>query len=164
MADITVGMNIRKFREARGLLQKDLGDRIGKNKNTVSNWERGLRDPGADNLKKIAAAVEISPSELIGHNDNVAQDNSFEVIVTDDSMKPDFMPGDRIRAVKSTDLHDGDIVVADLQEPFCFAPVIRSWLHIGNMTVLVPYNRQYPYTVESRFSVRGKVIELIRKI
>ena len=74
MADITVGMNIRKFREARGLLQKDLGDRIGKNKNTVSNWERGLRDPGADNLKKIAAALEISPAELIGHNEQVRQD------------------------------------------------------------------------------------------
>lgn len=164
MADKTVGANIRRFREARGMLQKDLGDRIGKNKNTISNWELGLRDPGADNLKKIAAALEISPSELIGHNDGVAQDNSFEVIVTDDSMAPEIQIGDKIRAVKESNLCDGDIVVADLQETKGAAPVIRAWLHIGDVAVLVPYNREYPYTTETDFFIRGKAIELTRRI
>ena len=164
MADKAVGLNIRKFREARGLLQRDLADRVGKNKNTISNWELGLRDPGADNLKKIAAALEISPSELIGHNDYVVQDSSFEVIVTDDSMAPEIKIGDRIRAVKSSSLSDGDIVVADLSDTYGAAPVIRSWTHIGDTAVLVPFNRDYPYTTETQFYVRGKAVELTRRI
>ena len=164
MADKAVGANIRRFREARGMLQKDLADKVGKNKNTISNWELGRRDPGADNLRLLAAALEISPSELIGHNETVKQDNRFEIIVTDDSMEPDIKIGDRIKVLKTSRLNDGDIVVADLDDAPGFAPVVRRWVHIGDTAVLVPRNMEYPYATETEFSVRGKAVELVRKI
>jgi SOS-response transcriptional repressor LexA len=108
--------------------------------------------------------LEISPSELIGHNEHVVQDNSFEVLVTDDSMEPDIKIGDKIRAIKSADLHDGDFVVADLASTPGSAPVVRQVMHIGNLFVLIPYNREYPYQTETEFKIRGKAVELVRKI
>lgn len=164
MADKTVGSNIRMFREARGLLQKDLAEKIGKKAGTVSNWELGLRDPGADNIKRIAAALEISPAELIGHNAHIMQDDCFELICSDESMIPVIEPGDLLTVSKSGKPCDGDIVVADLCDPEGTAPVVRMFASSGGSTFLIPLNRNFPYQTESKFTIRGKVTEFTRKL
>lgn len=166
MADITVGANIRRFREARGLLQKDLADKIGKNKNTISNWELGLRDPGADNLKKIAAALEISPAELIGHNEQVRQDSTFEIVCTDIAMLPDIRPGDRLIVNKASQPQDGDIIVANVRdyEMQKAEPVVRFYITVNNTAFLLPADRSFPCEPLDRFRILGRVEEVSRKL
>lgn len=160
MADKTVGENIRKYREARGMLQRELAERIGKKAGTVSNWELGLRDPGSDNIKRIAHALEISPSELIGHNADVIQDSTFEVIAPDDSMFPDIKAGDVLTVSKAIPPMTGDIVLAEVQQHGRPKAIIRALASIGSSFVLLPKDRQSESI--SDFQIMGKVISSTR--
>ena len=84
-----VGNNIRRVRMGRNLTQTDLGEMLGRNQRTISNWEKGLRDPGSDNIRSIADALDISPTELIGHN-SAPDDTSFQSIAKEDDMYPEI--------------------------------------------------------------------------
>lgn len=160
MADKTVGENIRKYREARGMLQKELAEAVGKKAGTISNWELGLRDPGADNIKRIAQALAISPSELIGHNADVVQDSTFEVIAPDDSMYPDIRSGDVLTVSKAIPPMTGDIVLAEVNQNGKSKAVIRSLASVGKSKILLPLNREVDSI--SEFTIIGKVITSTR--
>lgn len=60
-----IGSRIRKYREERGLGQKQLAELIGVKNNRVSNWEQGLNRPDADILAALCRALQVSPSELL---------------------------------------------------------------------------------------------------
>lgn len=60
-----IGSRIRRFREERGLSQKQLAELIGVKNNRVSNWEQGLNRPDADILAALCRALQVSPSELL---------------------------------------------------------------------------------------------------
>ena len=60
-----IGSRIRKYREERGLSQKQLAELIGVKNNRVSNWEQGLNRPDADILATLCRALQVSPSELL---------------------------------------------------------------------------------------------------
>lgn len=55
---------IRFYRKAKGLTQKELGEKIGVKHNTVSGYESGTNEPEQNILFKIAAALEISINDL----------------------------------------------------------------------------------------------------
>ena len=60
-----IGTRIRKYREERGLNQKELAELIGVSNSRVSNWEQGVNRPDADILANICRVLEVSPSELL---------------------------------------------------------------------------------------------------
>lgn len=60
------GDRIKSAREARGLTQKDLGDRVNLNDKQIWRYENGLNAPGADALTDIAKALEVSLDYLVG--------------------------------------------------------------------------------------------------
>lgn len=69
-----VGKNIRRRREELGLNQRQLADRIvdqNPEKNaavsnqTVSNWERGVNEPGGYYKSALAAALEVDVSYFV---------------------------------------------------------------------------------------------------
>lgn len=60
-----IGSRIRKYREERGLSQKQLAELIGVKNSRVSNWEQGLNRPDADILAALCRALQVSPSELL---------------------------------------------------------------------------------------------------
>ena len=60
-----IGNRIRKYRENRGLNQKELAKLIGVSNSRVSNWEQGINRPDADILAEICKALNVSPSELL---------------------------------------------------------------------------------------------------
>ncbi|MBO0953233.1 helix-turn-helix domain-containing protein [Fibrella forsythiae] len=49
---------IRETRKARGLTQKELGEKLGVAKNTVTEYERGEQNLTIDTLDKIFAALD----------------------------------------------------------------------------------------------------------
>jgi DNA-binding transcriptional regulator YiaG len=53
VADVPTPGAIVTLREALGLTQKALGERIGVDKLTVSRWERGQVKPGPDSVKAL---------------------------------------------------------------------------------------------------------------
>jgi transcriptional regulator with XRE-family HTH domain len=66
MTDVRVllARNMKRCREILGLSQMKLADRVGCSTTLIGNIEIGKRFPSAENLNKIAAALDIPPSEL----------------------------------------------------------------------------------------------------
>lgn len=60
-----IGARMRKYREEKGLSQKQLADMINVSNARVSNWEQGINRPDADILADICRALNVSPSELL---------------------------------------------------------------------------------------------------
>lgn len=70
MTDVRVllARNMKRCREILGLSQMKLADRVGCSTTLIGNIEIGKRFPSAENLNKIAAALDIPPSELFAEN------------------------------------------------------------------------------------------------
>lgn len=63
MADL--GSNLRVVRERLGLTQEQLGLRSNVHPTEVSRIESGKRDPRVSTVRKLAAALEVSPGRLL---------------------------------------------------------------------------------------------------
>lgn len=58
--------NIRYIRMMRGLSQKELGDRVNKSANAVSNWEKGTTSPDVETLDKVCKVLHVDPNQMFG--------------------------------------------------------------------------------------------------
>ncbi len=59
-------MRIKELREARGLLQKDLGRALDIAANTLSQYENGKREPDLETTQRIADFFGVSVDCLLG--------------------------------------------------------------------------------------------------
>ena len=57
----TVGEKIKHFREAAGLTQQQLAEKLGVTKNLIWQWEHGYRIPKPETREKIALALDKDP-------------------------------------------------------------------------------------------------------
>ena len=60
--------NIKTRREALGLSQQQLADRLHVVRQTVSKWEQGLSVPDCDMLIRMAQQLQCSAAELLGQS------------------------------------------------------------------------------------------------
>ena len=58
-------VNLRNYREAAGLTQLQVAERLGITKSTYCNYESGKREPDVAKIKKIAKAIGISADALL---------------------------------------------------------------------------------------------------
>ena len=58
--------NVRRFRAKKKLSQKALADRIGISVSYVSMLERGQPSPPLETIEKLAKALGVPPSTLLG--------------------------------------------------------------------------------------------------
>jgi transcriptional regulator with XRE-family HTH domain len=77
----TIGERIRKKRNEKGFTLAELGEKVGAGASTVRKWETGLiRDMKTDKIKRVAEALDVTPTYLLGLEDSgnadVAQDKS----------------------------------------------------------------------------------------
>jgi ribosome-binding protein aMBF1 (putative translation factor) len=64
-----VARNIANGREAKGLSQRLLAERLGIRRNEVSRWENGGRSPRPEQLHEIAEALDLDPGYFyVEHN------------------------------------------------------------------------------------------------
>ena len=59
-----LGKNIKKYRESEKMTQQALADKVGKSLNFIGKIEVNYSRPSLDTLIDIAAALNISVSEL----------------------------------------------------------------------------------------------------
>ena len=59
------GRVLQELRRERGLTQEGLAERSGCHRAHVSFLERGLKSPTLNMLFQLAAALEVSPTELV---------------------------------------------------------------------------------------------------
>lgn len=75
----TVGKRIREARINAGLKQPELANKIGWGQSRLSNYERGEREPGLDDLKAISKALNIDITQLISDNSIISNILKYEV-------------------------------------------------------------------------------------
>ena len=63
---VEFGENLKKLRTARGLTQKEFGERVGLSKAVVSKYENAMGYPSLDTLIKIAAYFGVSTDYILG--------------------------------------------------------------------------------------------------
>jgi HTH-type transcriptional regulator/antitoxin HipB len=61
-----IGLRVRAARHAAGMQQHELAERIGKSRGTVANLEAGRQDVTISTITKIAAALRVDASHLLG--------------------------------------------------------------------------------------------------
>ena len=63
---MSMGYNIRHYRERAKLYQSDLGKALGVSAQAVSKWELGKAEPDLDSLIKMCELFDVSADVLIG--------------------------------------------------------------------------------------------------
>ena len=67
-----IGSTIKKLRLENNMTLEQLGDKVGGGKSTVRKWENGMiANMRRDNIAKIAEVFNVSPSFLMGWDNNV---------------------------------------------------------------------------------------------
>lgn len=69
-------MELKKFREKKGVLQSDVAKALGINNSTYAYYERGEHSPGPDMLCKLADFFNVSVDELLGRTSSDIFDNA----------------------------------------------------------------------------------------
>lgn len=62
----TLGDRIKDARKAAGLTQKELADKINVGNTTISNWEKGVSRPDADQIQVLCWALDVQPNYFLG--------------------------------------------------------------------------------------------------
>ena len=70
------GQKIATLRTNAGLTQEQLADRLYVTRAMVSKWERDICKPEYSMVEKIAAALSVSPDEIISKSDAVLDELS----------------------------------------------------------------------------------------
>ena len=60
-----VGQNVEELRKALGLSQEQLGFDTGLHRTYISGIERGIRNPTATVLERLAAGLKVTPGMLL---------------------------------------------------------------------------------------------------
>lgn len=60
------GQKLRKLRERRLWLIGDLAEKSGVHRNLISSYEHGKSGAHPDTIRKLANALGVDPSELVG--------------------------------------------------------------------------------------------------
>ena len=62
---VVFGANVRRMRTTHGLSQEGLAERSGLHRTYISSLERGQRNVGIDNIKKLSEALGVTVSDLL---------------------------------------------------------------------------------------------------
>ena len=62
---LTVGQNLRRYREARGLSQEAFADVVGVHRTYMGGLERGERNITLRSLERIADVLKVDPRSLL---------------------------------------------------------------------------------------------------
>jgi transcriptional regulator with XRE-family HTH domain len=66
---VLLAANMKRYREAFGLSQMELAEKIGCSPTLIGKIEIMRRFPSADNLNRIAAAFKVDPADLFSKTD-----------------------------------------------------------------------------------------------
>lgn len=68
---MSIGGNIKKWRELRNLKQSELAELVGVSDKTVSSWEINRTEPKMGMVEKISKALDCKKTDIIGIDEEV---------------------------------------------------------------------------------------------
>ena len=75
---MSIGKNIKRLRESRGLTQAELGKIAGVTDKAVSTWENGSADPRMGAVQKMADYFGVKKSDIIDDDSSSSFELSLE--------------------------------------------------------------------------------------
>jgi len=69
--EVRFGKEVKRRRDACGFSQEELADRAQVHSSYISQMERGVKSPTLGVICRLAKALQIQPSQLIGALDDV---------------------------------------------------------------------------------------------
>ena len=76
----TFGAFVAQMRKKQGLTQQNLADQLHVTDKAVSKWERGLSYPDLTLLENLAAALNLSVTELMACKQQTEKSNESEAV------------------------------------------------------------------------------------
>lgn len=83
---------LKDLRKAKGLTQAHLADKIGASQSDIARLENGSRRLTADWIRRIAAALEVQPAEILDGGKAPAGDGADGSAMEDDPAAPGEVP------------------------------------------------------------------------
>lgn len=71
---MSTGEKIKHYRKLRKLTQEQLGAAVGVTANAIMNYEKGFRNPNANQLAKIAGSLDVPVEALHGYDVETARE------------------------------------------------------------------------------------------
>lgn len=75
--------NLKSLRKGKRVSQEQLGNNLGFGKNTISQYETGIREPNLDTLIKLADYFNVSVDYLIGREKNTTTEVVVQKVYSD---------------------------------------------------------------------------------
>lgn len=69
---MSVEEKLKECRERKGMTQQEVAEKSGYSRNSIINWEKGLRTPDANVLKTLAQVLGTTVAYLMGETDEPA--------------------------------------------------------------------------------------------
>lgn len=92
-------LRIKELRQDKGLSQGDLAKELGLSQQTISSYEKGIREPDISTLKKLADFFQVSLDYLLGET-NIKTPIETLALSRSDGYE-DKLPEEAIREIES---------------------------------------------------------------
>ena len=114
-----IGARIRAIRQEKGMTQKQVADKCGMADSAIRKYELGIQVPKVETAKRIAAALNVPPAQLLGLEDQIIPPTTmleatpggdFHITPVDTNTLPEaaFPPG---KAFKDTPVNGKEAVL-----------------------------------------------------
>lgn len=67
---MVLGNQLRKYRQKSKFTATEIAQKLGVSKSTISNYEKGIRKPSVDTIRKLAILYGVSIEALVDDNEN----------------------------------------------------------------------------------------------
>lgn len=86
---MTIGENIKNYREKRGFTQKELAEKSNLSRSYLADLERNRYNPSLDSLQLIAHSLDVNVSDLLGekNNNKIEKLANTEITTVEDALK-----------------------------------------------------------------------------
>lgn len=81
--NMQTGEKIKKYRKQKNISQEELGVLVGRSSNVISDYERCIKTPNYETLRKLANALDTTVPKLRGiclENEEVAEEILKDII------------------------------------------------------------------------------------
>lgn len=95
--------NLKKIRKLNHLTQKELAEKMELAEITIRKYENGERKPSIEMVEKLAAALKVTPLDLLGHSNSLSStDNMYINVVINNLISLSQYPDDSIQELART--------------------------------------------------------------
>ena len=129
---MTTGQRIKAARKQSGLTQAELAVKLGIPYQSISQWERDIRNPKIETLQRIAAALGVRTDTLMGQG-------SFDEVLERGIISPSDIANEMVMPIER--------VLEVINHPESVSPEIADKVFQVGSLLAVDFMQSNPYSV-----------------